>query len=288
MSVWVEAARPKTLPAILGPIAIGTSIAFKAGHFNLLTLLITLTAGVGVQVLSNFANDYFDWKKGADEGRTGPRRVMSANLVSANQMKLAMTLTSLIIFCSGLYLSFLGGPYIILLAAISICLGFLYTAGPYPIAYVGLSEIFVMIFFGLIATGVTTFLQEGNICYQAIAAGIGPGALSTAMLTLNNIRDIESDRASNKWTLPARFGKRFGMIELIGCFILAAFMPIYFVASGLAHPALLLTSIYTAINFPLIKRTTSAKSPKDYAEIFPRVGKLIFGYSTLFALGWLV
>jgi len=289
MKNWILAARPRTLTAIFGPILIGSAIAYKSGQFTPLIFLVTLLSGVGVQVGTNFANDYFDYIKGADTPkRIGPTRAVAAGLIAPAIMLRGALITFGLTIILSLYLTYVGGWLILILALCSVTLGFLYTAGPFPIAYCGLGEIFVILFFGVIATTGTTYLQTGNLLHNASIAGLGPGLLSTALLVINNLRDADQDLQIGKKTLIVRFGKAFGKIELTACLLIPAFLPIYFVAAKAAHPVLLLSSLYASTSFPMIKNIFTAKSAEHYARHFPFIGKLIFGYSLLFALGWLV
>lgn len=289
MKNWILASRPRTLTAIFGPIMIGSAIAYKSGQFSPLVFIITLLAGIGIQVGTNFANDYFDFIKGADTpDRIGPTRAVAAGLIAPARMLRAVLITFGATIALSLYLTYVGGWPILVLALCSVILGFLYTAGPYPIAYQGLGEFFVILFFGIIATVGTTYLQTGVMIRNASIAGLGPGFLSTALLVVNNLRDADQDLHVGKKTLIVRFGKAFGKIELTACLLIPAFLPIYFVAAKAAHPVLLLSSLYASTSFPLIKNIFTTKSAEHYARYFPFIGKLIFGYSLLFALGWLV
>ncbi len=289
MNRWMIAARPKTLTVILGPILIGSAMAYKSSAFSWLPFLITLLAGLGIQIGTNYANDYFDYIKGADTPeRVGPARAVAAGLIAPHAMLRGTILVFAVTFVFSLYLTYLGGWPILLLALCSIALGFLYTAGPLPVAYLGLGELFVILFFGIVATAGTNYLQTGVLSAHASIAGLGPGLLSTALIVVNNIRDADQDVRVGKNTLVVRFGKAFGKIEFALCLLIPPILPLYFVAKGLAHPALLLSSLYASTSFPLIKNIFTAKSAEQYAQILPFVAKVIFGYSLLFALGWLL
>jgi 1,4-dihydroxy-2-naphthoate octaprenyltransferase len=226
LAIWMQAARPKTLVASFSPVIIGTACALRAGSFDFLTFLFTLLTALGIQIGTNFANDYFDFMKGADtKNRKGPVRVTQAGLVKPETMKLAVFLAFALTALSSGYLILQGGWPIALLASLSILLGFAYTAGPLPLAYLGLGDLFVLLFFGPIATAGTAFLQTHTLSTTALLAGIGPGLISTAILTVNNLRDIDEDRLAGKRTLVVRLGKKFGQWEYCAAIVLAAILP---------------------------------------------------------------
>lgn len=226
LAIWMQAARPKTLVASFSPVIIGTACALRAGSFDFLTFLFTLLTALGIQIGTNFANDYFDFMKGADtKHRKGPVRVTQAGLVKPETMKLAVFLAFALTALSSSYLILQGGWPIALLAALSIFLGLAYTAGPLPLAYLGLGDLFVVLFFGPIATAGTAFLQTHMLSTTALLAGIGPGLISTAILTVNNLRDVDEDRLAGKKTLVVRLGKKFGQWEYTTAIALASLLP---------------------------------------------------------------
>jgi 1,4-dihydroxy-2-naphthoate octaprenyltransferase len=226
---WIEATRPKTLFASLAPVLLGTSFALKAGSFSLLTFLLTLFAALAIQIGANFANDYYDFIKGADTAsRKGPRRLTQSGLISPSDMKLATFLILSTAALLNIYLIARGGPAFALLTSASIFLAVGYTGGPYPLAYLGLGEIFVFFFFGPIATASTAYLQTLSFSWTPAILGICPGLLATAILIVNNLRDIDDDRKANKNTLAVRFGKRFTQIEYTACLFAGCLLPLFF------------------------------------------------------------
>ncbi|MHC5180249.1 MAG: 1,4-dihydroxy-2-naphthoate polyprenyltransferase, partial [Planctomycetota bacterium] len=227
LKIWIDSTRPKTLPAAVGPVLIGAALAFDAGGLHVITLLTTLAAAVLIQIGTNLSNDYFDYVKGADtEGRTGPVRATQAGLVSPAAMLAASVAVFGLAAVLGLYLVFRGGWPILVIGVLSILCGVLYTAGPWPLGYLGLGEIFVLVFFGPVAAGGTYYLQAGSINTVVIVAGLAPGLISTAILAVNNLRDRHTDKLTGKKTLAVRFGKRFGVFEYISCLIMASLVPI--------------------------------------------------------------
>ncbi|MHC4289090.1 MAG: 1,4-dihydroxy-2-naphthoate octaprenyltransferase, partial [Planctomycetota bacterium] len=180
LKIWIDSTRPKTLPAAVGPVLIGAALAFDAGGLHVITLLTTLAAAVLIQIGTNLSNDYFDYVKGADtEGRTGPVRATQAGLVSPAAMLAASVAVFGLAAVLGLYLVFRGGWPILVIGVLSILCGVLYTAGPWPLGYLGLGEIFVLVFFGPVAAGGTYYLQAGSINTVVIVAGLAPGLIST-------------------------------------------------------------------------------------------------------------
>ena len=199
---WILASRPKTLPAAIAPVLVGTALAFHVDAFHWLPALICLVFALLIQIGTNFANDYFDFKKGADtEDRVGPTRAVAAGLVKPESMKRVTAITFLLAFCVGLGLIPFGGWWLLLVGITSIFCGYAYTAGPFPLAYVGLGDVFVMVFFGLVAVCCTFFVQAGYFSIETILAASAIGGLSTNLLVVNNLRDIETDRLAHKRTL---------------------------------------------------------------------------------------
>lgn len=213
-ALWVEAARPRTLPAAVAPVMVASALAWKDGVFGGTAAGLCLGFAVLIQIGTNFANDYYDFKKGADTSdRVGPRRAVAAGLIAPEVMKRAMILVFVVAFITGLGLLPFGGWPMLVIGVASIFCGFVYTGGPYPLAYHGWGDLFVFVFFGLVAVCATYFVQAGTVTANAWWLGGGIGALSTNILVVNNYRDIETDRAANKRTLAVRFGRTFAEIQ---------------------------------------------------------------------------
>jgi len=217
---WVMAARPATLPAAVAPVLVGTAVAVHVRHFRPLPFLAALVAAALIQIGTNFANDLFDYHKGADTtARLGPVRVTQSGLISARAVGYATTLTFGAAVLVGLYLVTVGGLPILLIGLASIAAAILYTGGPWPLGYHGLGDVFVFIFFGLIAVTGTYYVQAGavgrgpHVSGEAIAAAVPVGLLVTAILVVNNVRDIETDRAAGKRTLAVRLGRRASRVQ---------------------------------------------------------------------------
>ncbi len=274
IATWIEATRPKTLIASISPVLIGSMLAFKAGSFSFLTFMFTLVTGLGIQIVTNLANDYFDFVKGGDTSkRIGPRRVVQADLVSIPSMKRAVFLTaSFTALCSS-YLTLQGGPLIGFLSMLSIFLGVGYTAGPWPLAYLGLGDIFVLLFFGPVATLGTFYLQTHVISPEVALLGFCPGLLSTAILTVNNLRDVEEDRVSRKKTLCVRFGETFCRVEYTVCLALACLIPCFF---GFYLPLLTLIPAFVTL-----KAVWLAKDKQKLNVTLAQTGKLLLLFTIL-------
>jgi 1,4-dihydroxy-2-naphthoate octaprenyltransferase len=213
-AIWVLASRPKTLVAALIPVVIGAAHAARTMELDVPMLLFILASAICIQIGTNLANDYSDYKSGADTfERLGPLRVTQAGLLAPETVKrgaIAMFITAVVF---GLPLIYRGGWPILLIGVIGILCGWAYTGGPYPLGYNGLGEIFVLLFFGFAAVAGTSYLFTREWSVQSFALGIPPGLLAGALLAVNNVRDIETDRAAGKRTLAARFGRTFGRVE---------------------------------------------------------------------------
>ena len=284
LKVWIIASRPKTLPVSIGPALLGTILALTDGFFNLFLFCMTLCTALGIQICANFANDYFDFIKGGDtKERKGPLRITQAGLVSLPTMKKALFISFGLTALMGCYLVWHGGLVIAFLVALSLLSAALYTAGPFPLAYLGLGDLFVFAFFGPIAVAGAYFLQTGHFSWDSFLVGLGAGALSVTPLVINNVRDREEDIKSNKKTLIVRFGKRFGQIEYITCLIVAACIPLVFCKS---HPFSLLSLLFLIPAFPMIRTLFTYSDPRMLNQLLGNTGKVLLLYYFLFCLGW--
>ena len=222
MSPWILAARPKTLPAAVVPVALGTALAWSDGGFLGFPALVCLVFAVLIQIGANFANDYYDHQKGADtEDRIGPARAVASGWISPPAMRRAMILVFVVAFLVGCLLVPYGGPRLLLIGVLSVLGGIAYTGGPYPLGYNGLGDVFVFAFFGVVATGFTYFVQTQAWTLEVTLLSFIPGALATNLLVVNNLRDIATDRAAGKRTLAVRFGVAAGVAEYTLMWLLA-------------------------------------------------------------------
>ncbi len=275
--------------AALAPVAIGTALAWTDGGFHLLAAICALLAAALIQIGTNFANDLFDHLKGADTAeRVGPVRVTSAGWVSPGAMKAATALVMGLAFASGLYLVWRGGWPILAIGLVSIALGVLYTATRYALAYTGLADVVVFVFFGPIAVAGTYYVQALDVTTTAVVAGIAPGLLSTALLVVNNLRDWREDKAAGKKTLIVRFGDGFGRAFLLTCIVGASVTPVLVVAlSGGAGWGSLAACLILIPGW----RTWQVARRSEGRALLPILGetaRLLALYGILFVPGWLL
>lgn len=289
MKIWILAARPKTLWAAVAPVLIGTAMAFADGKAHWLSAILAGVGAVLIQIGTNFANDYFDYRHGADEGeRLGPTRATQAGLVTPAEMKRAFILTFALAVLAGLYLIYRGGWPILAIGIFSIIFGILYTGGPFPLGYYGLGDLFVLIFFGLVAVGGTYYVQALSINRLVILAGLAPGLFSTAILTVNNLRDIHTDRLAGKKTLAVRFGETFARMEYLFSVLFAGIIPIilFFLSAG--HRYVLAATLILLMAIPSLKTVLTETPGKIFNQTLAETGKLLFYYSVLFSIGWIL
>ncbi|MGA1845222.1 MAG: 1,4-dihydroxy-2-naphthoate polyprenyltransferase [bacterium] len=283
------ASRPKTLWAALSPVIIGTALAFADGALHLPSALAAAFGAIMIQIGTNLSNDYFDYLKGADQAdRLGPKRVTQAGLIKPKAVKRGFMLVYGLAFAAGLYLTWRGGWPILVLCILSIASGILYTAGPFPLGYHGLGDLFVLIFFGLVAVGGTYYVQALRITRQVMIAGIAPGLMSTAILTVNNLRDIDTDRKAGKRTLAVRFGKRFARMEYLMSILGACLVPALLVLCCPGHAYALAATAVFLLAIPSITRVFREEPGPVFNVILAHTGRLLFIYSILFSIGWVL
>jgi len=257
---WLLAIRPKTLPAAVVPVLIGSAVAFSNGVFSALPALAALAGALFLQIGSNLANDVYDFKKGADTAeRVGPTRVTQAGLLSAKQVLSGMWTVFALATLVGVYLVWVGGWPIVAIGLSSIVAAIAYTGGPFPLGYKGLGELFVFLFFGVIAVSGTYYVQAGALSPTAVLAGIPIGLLCANILVVNNVRDIETDRKAGKRTLAARFGRKFGVGMYLVFLTVSLGIPVGLAASGLYAP--LATLLTAPVGFGLYQRLNAQSGP---------------------------
>ena len=228
MGRWLLAARVKTLPAAISPVILGTALAYHDKSIHILIFSMTVLAAVLIQVGTNFANDVYDFEKGTDRtDRLGPQRATQSGLISPADMKKAMWKIFALAIGVGFYLTWIGGWPIVIIGLVSIAASLAYTGGPYPLGYHGFGDLFVFIFFGLIAVPGTYYLQTESVTELSLWLGAIMGMLSTAILVVNNLRDVDADIISGKKTLAVRFGKTFSKIQFILLVVLPFLLPFH-------------------------------------------------------------
>ncbi len=285
---WVLASRPKTLPAAVAPVLIGTSVAYYDNKINFIAAFIALICSLLIQIGTNFVNDLYDHLKGSDsEDRVGPERALATGIISINEMKLAIYLTFGVTFFLGLYLVNLAGWPILLVGILSIASGYAYTAGPYPLAYNGLGDIFVFIFFGVVAVVGTYYVQALQLTEMIFIASIPAGTLITNILVVNNYRDIDEDRKNNKNTLAVLFGRKFSQVQYLLQLLAAYAVPIYIFIRYEVSWAVLLPLITLPLGMKLFKMLINLKG-EELNKTLELTAKLSVIFSILFSIGFLL
>lgn len=248
---WFLAIRPKTLVAGLVPVAVGSAVALRDGHFQPLVALAALIGALFLQVGTNLANDYYDFKRGADTAdRLGPPRATQQGWLAPGAVLAGAIVCFGAAFVDGLYLVTVGGVPIVVIGLASIAAGVAYTAGPFPLAYNGLGDVFVLVFFGFVAVGGTYFVQAQAVSAVSLWAALPVGLLGVALLAVNNTRDAKTDAAAGKRTLVVRFGAGFGRAEWLACVAASALVPIGLWLAGLASAWVLLPLVSLPLAVP--------------------------------------
>jgi len=297
---WLAAARPQTLPAAAAPIVVGGGLAWADGVFALGPLLAAFVGAALIQIGTNFANDYYDAIQGADtDAREGFTRVTQSGIIAPERVKRAMYLTFAAAIAVGSYLVYIGGLPILVIGLVSVASGIAYTGGPYPLGYHGLGDLFVFVFFGVIAVVGTYYVQAAAVLAEPLSTTVPPGtltwtafvaslpvaAISTNILVVNNIRDKKEDATTGKRTLAVRFGYRVSRLEYTGLFGLAYLVPVWlWIGEGWSLAVLLpLLTLPIAV---LVTRTVwTQTSGAALNPALETTGKLLAAYSLLFGVG---
>lgn len=283
--IWSEAARPRTLPAAFAPVVVGSALAWHDGSFHPVAAAICLGFALLIQIGTNFANDYYDHRHGADTGaRVGPRRAVAAGLVTPATMRRAMLGVFAVAFALGLTLLWWGGPWLLAIGAASILCGIAYTGGPYPLAYHGLGDVFVFVFFGLVAVGATYFVQAGSIDADVLLLAVPVGLLAANILVVNNYRDVETDRAANKRTLVVIMGRAFARRQFQGSLGLAfGLLPV--AAWRLESGWLMLPWLLLPVAWRHTRALATAETPAVLIALLGATGRLLAAFALLVAAG---
>ena len=283
------ACRPKTLPAAAAPVIIGAAMAYGDGVFHFLSAFLCLVCALLIQIGTNLANDYFDFKKGTDTAeRIGPTRVTQAGLLKPQAVKRSFIFVFAAAILASAYLVQRGGVPIVIIGILSIASGILYTAGPKPLGYIGLGELFVFIFFGPVAVAGTYYAQSLAWSNAAFLAGLGAGALSVSMLCVNNYRDMNTDALSGKRTLAVRFGQGFARGEYLASILFAAVIPLCLYLVTKEHSKIVFASLIALIAIPSIQVILTKTDGPSLNRVLGFTGKLLIVYSVLFSLGWIL
>jgi 1,4-dihydroxy-2-naphthoate octaprenyltransferase len=284
---WLLASRPATLPAAAVPVLVGAAAAIHEGAgLRTPVLVATLAGALLIQIGTNFANDYSDFHRGADhDGRLGPLRVTQSGLLSPSAVLrgivVAFTLATLI----GLYLAWLGGWPIVAIGILSIVAGLAYTGGPWPFGYHGLGDLFVFIFFGIVAVTATAYLQSGHWSAFALVVSVPIGLLVTNILVVNNLRDLATDRDAQKHTLAVRLGERATRMQYALFTALAYLVPAALAVGTPARRWLLLPWLTLPLGVGLARSVLGGLAGRDLNPLLKRTGQLLLAFGVLFAAG---
>ena len=282
------AIRPKTLPAGAMPVVIGSALAAAGGVFKPLPALVALVCALGIQIATNFINEIYDFKKGADTvERLGPTRTVAAGIITSQTMTRVSIALGVSVFVLGLYLVAIGGWPIFLIGVLSLLFAWGYTGGPFPIAYSGLGDVFVFIFFGLVAVGGTYYVQALSLPLPVLVAAAAPGAFSVCILLVNNIRDIATDRQVGKMTLPARIGAPAARALYVALVALAYAVPFWLVVRAGYSPWCLLSLVSLPLAIGQI-RTLYASEGRALNAVLAGTGKVLTVHGVLFSLGLVI
>jgi 1,4-dihydroxy-2-naphthoate octaprenyltransferase len=277
MNKWILGARPRTLAAAIAPVVVASALA--GSDFNWFRAALALKVAVWLQIGVNYANDYSDGVKGTDENRIGPTRLVASGLASARAVKNAAFISFAIASIAGLWLSLLTSPLLILIGILAIAAAWGYTGGKNPYGYSGLGEVSVFTFFGLVATMGTYYVQTENITVLSFIVAIPMGALSCAILEVNNIRDRAQDELVGKITLAVRLGDRKARHLYVSLLVLA-----HVAAVATLVPTAMLTLLVAPMSFSISKLVLSGASGKELIPALGRTGKLQLIFAILFAL----
>jgi len=283
LSQWVEGARPRTLPAAVAPVLVGTGAAYALGRADSALALLALLVSLALQVGVNYANDYSDGIRGTDRERVGPVRLVGQGLARPDNVKLAAMLFFASAALFGLALVALSGAFVMLLVgAASIAAAWYYTGGKKPYGYSGLGEVFVFVFFGLVATLGTTYTQAGTLSISSIVGAVGVGAIASAILVANNLRDIPSDTSHGKGTLAVRLGATRTR-TLYAALLTVALACVLIL--GVIHPSALVALLSFALALPLVRRVMGGAVGRDLVPVLSGTGRFELVYSALLAIG---
>lgn len=282
---WVLATRPKTLSAASVPVLVGSACAFALGGLRIGPALAALIGALLLQVGANFANDVYDYEKGADTAeRLGPTRAVQAGLISPAAMKRGMYVVFALALLIGVYLTVVAGPIILAIGLVSIMSAIAYTGGPYPLGYNGLGDLFVFVFFGLVAVCGTVFVQLGRVPALALWCSLPVGALATAILVVNNLRDREQDARVGKRTLAVRWGKRAVIFEYGLLLAVSYAVPLYLATSSAQGRFVLLP----LVTLPLARKLMRAVATEQGRALNARLAgtaQLLLLFGALLTLG---
>lgn len=289
LRLWVSAARPRTLPAAVAPVLVGTALAVSEGGFRPLAFACALAGSVFIQIGTNLSNDYSDARRGADtDDRLGPVRVTAGGLMPPRQVLVGTYLAFGVAVLAGVYLIAVAGIELLIVGVVSILAGVLYTGGPRPYGYEGLGELFVFLFFGVVAVTGSYFVQTERLSLEALALSVPVGLLAAAVIVVNNVRDVDTDRRAGKRTLAVKLGRRRAR-GLFSVLLGVAFA--WTVALGLAGAptAWVLVGLVAApLGVPLVRTVATRADGPSLNAALAGSGRLLAAYSVLVSIGLLI
>ena len=278
MNKWILGARPRTLPAAIAPVVVATALV--GADFNWFRAALALKVAVWLQIGVNFANDYSDGVKGTDADRVGPTRLVASGMATASAVKFAAIVSFAIASIAGAWLALLTSPWLILVGVISIAAAWGYTGGKNPYGYKGLGELSVFLFFGVVATMGTYYAQTEQITLLSFIVSIPMGALSCAILAINNLRDRPKDALVGKLTVAVRIGDRNARLMYVALLALA-----HLAAIATLIPTALLTVLALPMSIAISRQVLSGISGRELIPVLGRTGKLQMVFSILLAIG---
>jgi 1,4-dihydroxy-2-naphthoate polyprenyltransferase len=287
--IWLMAARPRTLPAAVAPVLVGTALADAAHVFHPLRFLAALISALFIQVGTNLSNDYSDARRGADtEDRLGPVRVTAGGLVPPQQVLYATYVSFGLAVLFGIYLIVVAGWEILLIGSASILAGVLYTGGPRPYGYEGLGEVFVFTFFGIVAVAGSFFVQTKHLHWEAFALAVPVGLIASAILVVNNVRDMDTDRRAGKRTLAVRLGRErtrsMYAAMIYGAYLLAPVTWLF----GPLKPWLLLSWLTLPLAVPLVRLVRNHTDGPSLNVGLAKTGQLQLAFCVMLSVGLLL
>ncbi len=287
--MWITAARPRTLPAAVAPVLVGTALAASEGSFRPLAFVCTLVGSLFIQIGTNLSNDYSDARRGADtEDRLGPVRVTAGGLMPPRQVLIGTYAAFAVALAAGAYLVYLAGPLLLAVGLLSILAGVLYTGGPRPYGYEGLGEVFVFLFFGVVAVGGSYYVHTENLRWEALALSVPIGLLAAAILVVNNVRDIDTDRRAGKRTLAVKLGRARAKHLFTAMLALSmAVPPLVWLAGGLSA-WLLLPLLSAPLALGLVRVVSTRADGPSLNRALAGTGRLLAVFSALLAVGTLL
>jgi 1,4-dihydroxy-2-naphthoate polyprenyltransferase len=288
LRIWVMAARPRTLPAAISPVLVGTALAGSEGTFRALAFVAALVGSIFIQIGTNLSNDYSDARRGADtEDRLGPVRVTAGGLVPPRKVLRATWLAFGIAVAAGIYLTVIAGWQLLLVGGASILAGVLYTGGPRPYGYEGLGELFVFTFFGLVAVVGSYYVQVEELRGFAFVIAVPVGLLAASILMVNNIRDIETDRRAGKRTLAVRIGRRRAR-RLYAAAVYGSFLWTAIAAIPAGKPAIELMWLAALLSPSLVRTVANRTDGPSLNRALAGTGRLLAAFSVLVSIGLLL